>query len=237
MNKQYPAIGLILVLATVFLAACTRQSALEIGVRGRLAACGLKGTPFEKEPFANWATLYNTKMNSVLTADLESLKTRSCVLSSSGQGAPPTKELLDLAKTLPPWKVPSSLAALSQEDLVPVLLEYLRTYECAMLEYRETVSLTAASGSTNRGDTNKMVYEAKDKIQRELAYSRTSLHRTLAIVSGLHRLELLAMDTNCLTRISLDLRNDLALLSEVGACLPRTHDGRQSLRDLSTDPY
>ncbi len=69
-----------------------------------------------------------------------------------------------------------------------------------------------------------------------MATARPTLERTLSIIGGLDRLNLLKLDIECLRRASLDLRNTLGLVAEAASCMPRSWDVRGSLRDMATPP-
>ena len=128
-------------------------------------------------------------------------------------------------------------------DVGPVLLEYLRTYECALNERKNFIGIIVPKENASNAGQNvsvsmdRILYndttdEQRSTIDHELAVSRATLNRTLTIIGGEDRLRPLSLDIECLKRVSLDIRNITGLISQASACLPRIRDARGSLRDL-----
>lgn len=160
----------------------------------------------------------------------------------------PTPALRSLADRLPEWG-PSRAATLSEADMASVLLEYLRTYECALLERGQFLKLFVLQeraereerpdGTTvqfmDRGDLTREEARQEALILRELNVSRPALERTLSVIGGFDRMRPLTVEIECLKRASLDLRNGLGLTAEAASCMPKIWDARGSLRDLPED--
>lgn len=244
MNKRLWIIG-----AALLLSGCNDITTSSTYIEtDRLAACTAEGSPFETLPFSKWPKTYHDTVAKVIEAHLKSVqdtKTTAlrCTAPDYASLVLPTPELENLAKTLAPWKDPKKLNALSETELGPVLLEYLRIYECSLSERRNFLSTVVARDFANSGatastpieqriDYNETVDEQQRIIDHETAVSRTTLDRTLLIVGGEDRLRPLGLDIECLKRVSLDLRNVMGLLSQASACMPRIRDARGSLRDL-----
>jgi hypothetical protein len=236
-------------LAAILLASCGSASSGfdENAGTERLSSCSIKESPFADLPFEKWAKTYHDTVSAVVKADIENLSSAQC-LDGESNLPPPTPELLDLAKNLPLWLASNARRnALSQSDIAAVLLEYLRTYECAMLEYRtfiltkltdQSASIEAAEGPTGSGviQTRIQFNEARRKheeiIDFELTVSRQTLNRTLAITGKMSRLRPMLSDVNCFLAASPDLRNQFGLAAEIGSCLARVRDAQGSLRDF-----
>ncbi len=217
----------------------------------RLPPCTAVGSEFETLPFDEWARTYHDTVGKIIEAHLNDLRDASakelqCSAEDYASLSKPTDELRTLAETLPPWKEQKQLDALSEAELGPVLLEYLRIFECSLNERRQSLPVIlvqegAVSGSLLNGgtadDTERSPYNDEMKrqtqsIDHQLSIARVTLERTLLIVGGEDRLRPLSLDIECLKRTSLDIRNALGLVSQATACLPRVRDARGSLRDL-----
>jgi len=209
----------------------------------RLAPCTAKGSTFEKMDTKQWPKTYHQTVSGVIEARLDTLNNVSGTEINCSAGDYPSMmkangALSGLATTLEPWKGKKNISEL---ELAPVLLEYLRVYECALQEkhYFQAISPLDVSSASSKdrsprlGDYNTQVEEESKLISKELASARIILERSLSIVGGLDRLSPLAMDIECIKRTSLDLRNTLGLTAEAAACMPRIWDTRGSLRDLA----
>lgn len=216
-----------------------------------LAPCTASGSVFATLPFDQWPTTYHDTVNGVIEAHLNALTQLNtlklqCTASDYAGMAAPTDALARLAATLPPWKHLKSPQTLSEAEIGPVLLEYLRIYECALNERNNFISLVvqrdyqssmSAAGVKPIPSMQRIPYneaKAADEavISRELTVARATLDRTLLVVGGEDRLRPLSLDIECLKRTSLDIRNILGLVSQASACLPRLRDARGSVRDL-----
>lgn len=244
MNK-FPAIFA----ATLLLGACSGliTSPMEKRTGDRLAACTAKGTPFESLAFEEWAETYHTTVADIVEAHMDSIRDThttelQCTAEDYVSMVKPTDELRELAESLPPWQSEKAREDLSETDIGPVLLEYLRTYECSLSERRNFLSViiprewrTSSSSKPSTltwGNTNQSTLEQQRHIDYEMLLSRPTLDRTLLLVGGHDRLRPLSLDIECLKRVSLDIRNIMGLVSQASACMPRIRDARGSVRDL-----
>lgn len=216
----------------------------------RLAPCSTEGTVFASQPFTSWSTIYHTTVSNVIRAHSDAMQNLNaaglrCTAGTYAGVVQPTEELKKLAAKLAPWKDNDKWKDLSESELGPVLLEFLRTYECALSDRNNFLSLavsgdnasSAASAGEDPGsmkifDFIRQKTEERRIIQHELDISRSTLDRTLLIIGGEDRLRPLSVDIECLKRVSLDIRNVLGLVSQASACLPKVRDARGSLRDL-----
>lgn len=239
-----------------FLVACS--GVLTSGPEGididRLAPCTGIGSPFENLDFKEWPKTYHKTVADVVEAHLKSLKnTKTEQLQCTAPDYPsvvkPTPDLKNLAEKLPPWKERTKLDRLSEMDIGPVLLEYVRVYECALNERRDELQLripaefASSASAASEADTRMMrvqlnldMDEQMQTIDHETILARSTLDRTLMIVGGQDRLRPLSLDIECLKRVSLDIRNILGLVSQSVACMPRIQDARSGLRDLPELP-
>lgn len=190
-------------------------------------------------PFDKWADTYHSTVSEVIDAHMQSLNNTGtmqlqCTAPDYASMLKPTQKLKDLAAQLGPWKDPKKLQALSESEIGPVLLEYLRVYECAMSERNafKTVIVPDEQGGGDRVLIDAEKNREASIIQHESLLARPALEKTLQIVGAADRLRPLSLDIECLKRTSLDIRNILGLVSQVSACLPRVRDARGSLRDL-----
>ena len=172
-------------------------------------------------------------------------------LSDSVEGMlKPSLTTMRLACRLPPWEDKEDLDMLSKSDTSTVLLEFLRTYECALLERRQFLVtgvredlrvfgsiknnvldlISFISGADTAFD--KEYEDQWGKINKELDIARPTLNRAIKIASGKGKLDALDGEIECLQRLSLDLRNAFALGAESASCMPRVWDAKDSLRDF-----
>jgi len=155
-----------------------------------------------------------------------------------------------LACRLPPWENKKDLDDLSRGDTPTVLLEFLRTYECALTERRQFIKkrvgedmrvhgfikddiMDISSVTTKDKDSafDRELKDQKSKIENELDLSRPALNKALKIVSGIGKMHILEAEIECFQGVSLDLRNSFALGAETASCMPRVWDAQDSLRD------
>lgn len=226
-------------LSSILLSACALQGGNST-VLSSLPPCTIEGTIFDdpKLSYAQWIEAYHGTVDKVVEAHVRVLKdpgvsALACTAEDSRSLLRPTEDLSALAKKLPPWKTEEAIASLSEMDIGSVLLEFLRTYECALAEddYFLAILLPSRQGTMDRGDHNRQVDEARGTIEKELTTARGALNRTLALLGGLDRLHPLVAEFTCLERASLDARNVLSLAAEASTCLPRIWDARTSLRN------
>jgi len=240
----------VILTATLLLSACSGiiTTPMEKREGDRLAACTKEGTPFETLAFDEWADTYHETVAEVVEAHMDSLRSTNtaklqCTAEDYVSMVKPTDELRELAESLPPWQTDAARDNLSETDIGPVLLEYLRTYECSLSERRNFLSIilprewrqsSSSKANTALGnlELSKSTVEGQRAIDYQLLLSRPALDRTLLIVGGHDRLRPLSLDIECLKRVSLDIRNIMGLVSQTSACMPRIRDARGSMRDL-----
>ena len=234
MNNPFSRIGQCALLLPL-LAGCAMQDILSVA--DPLPPCTAQDTPFAGLTPDESAETYHETVNDIIEDHLRGLRTLStaslqCAADGYRQLLPARESLIDLASALPPWKNPDRLESLSQADIGSVLLEFLRTYECALHERSEFLpTFIIGTKAIMRGEYEALSNAERATIQRELLIARPALDRTLTLIGGLDRLQPLAADIECLKRTSLDLRNIVGLLAEATSCLARIEDARGSLRD------
>lgn len=237
-NNALPFIGAVLSLA--LLAGCSSTTWQWSGGK-RLSACTADGGPFENMDLDKWPETYHGTVSKVIEAHMKKMQETSaaditCTADDYAGMMKATPELAKLASDLEPWKG----RQVSELEMAPVLREYLRVYECSLEETGYFLPGSQSSSVSSSGIPRGKYMDEKSKdralIGRELASSRMTLERTLALISGTDRLQPLALDVECIRRASLDLRNVLGLAAESAACMPRATDVRGSLRDLKDDP-
>lgn len=153
-----------------------------------------------------------------------------------------------IAQSLPPWQDPNDFARLDRNDVGIVLLEFLRVYECALVDHNYYLVLDvieerfreeAGGGPLPRVvpsfDYQELIVEMERRrkiILQEMTVARPALERALQIITSIARLSPLDAEMHCLQRASLDLRNGLGLASDASVCLPKGWDAKDPLRDL-----
>ena len=243
----------------IFLSACTQQESGGF-LGNRLAPCAAAGSPFEGLAFKDWPETYHSTVDTIVEAHLETIRGigkahLNCTADNSLAAFPPSFALNLLAASLPPWEAQEQSAGLSELHIGAVLMEYLRVYECANLERRETLSVrvnerengivgsgsgatgSAASGSGglnppawNRGPFTSEVDAQRAQIERELAVARPALERTLDVIGSIDQLLPVEIETECIKRASVNMRNAAGLLTDALSCSTKI-PGKSSLRD------
>lgn len=154
--------------------------------------------------------------------------------------------LYELAAKLPPWQNGDALADLQRNDVGFVLLEFLRIYECAMLDRKNFTTLyvqnryatdqdegvVPANQDLRLGVQNTRAQAERKIIEEELAVARPTMEKALALIAGNNRLSVLDAELQCLQRASLDIRNGLGLVADTSSCLPRIWNAKDVLRKL-----
>jgi hypothetical protein len=216
----------------------------------KLPECSGRGTMFAGQRLEAARDAYHSTVSSIVNAHLAELAEITnlplqCTANDYRELLKPSAALAALAAKLPEWG-PSRAGELSEADIGPVLLEYLRVYECALHERERFVTVFAMDEiSEKTTDENGTVTETVDRmaltteqerqkklIAEEILTARPALERTIAFLGGIDRLRPLSVELECLKRASLDLRNATGLMAEAAACLPKIWDARGSLRDL-----
>lgn len=226
----------LLCLAGLILSACEDSSSRGLSSL-RLPPCSAEGSVFADKPFDEWQKLYHTQVDQVIEAHLKALNESAdrplkCTDIDDNAAIPASGPLKKTAEMIPAWK--NRTDDLHESDMQAVLLEFLRVYECSMDEDALLLPVILTKNSPMaRGMFSEQLSAIRAEINREKAFSRETLNRTLSVVSGFDRLQPLTLDIECLKRSSLDLRNVLGIASDVSSCLPRLWDAKGSLRDLA----
>lgn len=210
------------------LAPCTRFD-------DRYAALLFKSTYIE-----DWSDIYHDQVDKVIEEYLQPRKLQ-CDADDYETFLPPGKELEDLAKLLPTWKDPD--VPLSEYDISRVLLEYLRIYECALMEFGEFLEFDSAKEEISKPNflemyLDELALESVERsaiIQEERVIARSTLHRVLSLIGNFGRMRPLEAELECTQRLSLDIRNIAALTAETSACLPRIWNAKDALRDYKEE--
>lgn len=154
--------------------------------------------------------------------------------------------LYELASKLPPWSTPEKLADLQRNDVGFVLLEFLRIYECALLDRKNFAELYVNDKYAQDQDEGRVrsdldlrlgtqrarIDAERSVVAQELAIARPTLEKALLVISGNNRLSVLDAELQCLQRASLDIRNALSLAADTSSCLPRIWNTKDVLRNL-----
>ncbi|MCK5019054.1 MAG: hypothetical protein KAS32_18480 [Candidatus Peribacteraceae bacterium] len=183
---------------------------------------------FPTKPLEEWSEDYNTKVNEIIEEELKPTNPEDIdCMADSFLSSKASNATIKLAEKLPPWQGVSNIEDnLKKSDVGFVLLEYLRIYECALEEKDYFLNK----------DLNTQQFE-RDIIRKQLLLSRPVLERALAILSGETKLSSLDAELVCMQRASLDARNGLALSADASACLPRTWESKDVLRDIKESHY
>lgn len=248
MNKRLAAAGL--AIACVLLAGCGESEGQPSENILQLPECSGKNAIFAGKNASAARSIYHSTVAGVVAAhvsELSDLTARplQCTANDYRELLRPSAALSALANQLPEWG-PSRAGDLSEADLGPVLLEYLRVYECSLHERERFVGIITQDekGETTTDDDGNAVTtidsftlsdeseKEKHVILEEYLTARPALERTLAFVGEIDRLRPLSAELECLKRASLDLRNVTGLMAESASCMPKILDARGSLRDL-----
>ncbi len=216
----------------------------------RLPECSSADTVFAALALDSAVDVYHSTVEGVVAAhfsELTSINTRplECTANDYRGLLQPSEQLRFLAEQLPEWGS-SRTEDLSEADIGPVLLEWLRVYECSLFQRSKFLSTTIVKEmGTERelsdgtmiqtipdGDFTREQLRQRDIIATQILVSRPALERTLAFMGGADRLRPLSAELECLKRASLDLRNATGLTAETASCMPKIWDARGSLRDL-----
>jgi hypothetical protein len=202
---------------------------------------------FKTEKFDDWPEKYHETVNEVIEEYMQPPEAIEC-LEPILLPLEATSALGGIARSLPPWQDPNDFALLDRNDVGIVMLEFLRVYECALVDHNyhlvldvieERFTEEAAGGplptviqSFNYQELLKEMERRRTIILQEISVARPALERALQIITSIARLSPLDAEMHCLQRASLDLRNGLALTSDASVCLPKGWDAKDPLRDL-----
>lgn len=248
MNKRLIAIGLSL--SVTLLAGCGRMEPDVGNSILKLPPCDNSGNVFGSSRLETMQSAYHGTVSQVVDAHVNQLVDITtlplmCTANDYRGLLQPSGALRDLAYLLPEWG-PSRINDLSEADLGPVLLEYLRVYECSLLQrsqflnvfiVREQAETRTLPDGTEiqvmpQADLTAEQEKQRKLIDHEIETARPTLERTIAFLGGIDRLRPLSAELECLKRASLDLRNATGLMAEAASCMPKIWDARGSLRDL-----
>lgn len=242
MNNLGARTGQVLYTLTLcaLLAACNSDTAEQGAQLDRLPPCSADGSIFAEKPFEEWKELYHSNVSKVVEAHLKSIqdtvnKPLQCTAASYSELVPATDELKEVAGYLAGYRQGNRLSQVTETDIGPVLLEFVRVYECSMRERGRNLAVIIPEEKVDPleyGQLYNLSKEDEKKIEEEIAIARPALERTLTMIGGYDRLRPLTLDIECIKRTSLDLRNVLGLASDASSCLPRVWDTHGSLRDL-----
>ena len=188
-------------------------------------------------PYEDWKQIYHSKVDGILESFLGKAAeghyaqreppggTNSCSRGlDTTTPAPP--QLGEIAMKLEPWKDADPPPSFGQSDTTPVLLEYLRVYECSLAERSTRLALEIwrdeserRSGMPGGIGANPLTfahllekwYEQSREIENELKIARPTLERTLGIMGTAQMARLLSQNAGCVQRVSLDIRNAVGL--------------------------
>jgi hypothetical protein len=188
-----------------------------------------------------WTERYHKRVEQIVDEYLANMQFEiDCLNSNVDQLVPPGAQMLALAAQLPPWENGGG-ADLSYVDTPTVLLEFLRTYECALTERyffsfgdvtKELKEIMARNDAELLwGEVIEEYVEQARKIGHEMSIARPAMNRVLTVTSGRGRLKNLDIEAECFYRATMDLRNAMSLAAEASACFPRVQDTKDPLRD------
>lgn len=201
------------------------------------------GLNFETEYIENWPTFYHETVDGIVEEYFE-LPEIDCEAEDYEELFTPGPLLEDLASKLPPWEDSDDRDRLTRFDLDKVLLEYLRVYECSIIEFRSALEFDTAVEEFDRAGITDMfmdyfapelledAFERSLLIERERLVARRALHRTLTLIGAFDRLRPLEIELECAQRVTLDIRNAMSLTAEVSSCYPRVWNAKDPLRDF-----
>jgi len=206
-------------------------------------------------PYADWSKIYHGDVGEVVESFLgkpaggnyaqrEPVGGLNACSGEDLRTTPASQKLGEIALKLEPWM--DATASFDQSDVTPVLLEYLRVYECSLAERstRLMVEIWKEETERRRGlpgglSANPFPYQKlleewfkqHKEIQEELRISRPTLERALGIMGTAQMARMLSQNTNCVQRASLDIRNAVGLAADTASCLPRIWNAKDPMRD------
>lgn len=204
-------------------------------------------------PYDQWSSRYHKNIERVLedflgkqaNDNLAFRQVRGAAAQCSLRSEDPASPVIgQIAATLEPWS--ESGSPFSQADTAPVLLEYLRVYECSLVERTLSLPVEIWREESDRRsllpgglDANPFFFltfwetwnKQTQDIRRELAITRPTLERVLGMMGTVHMTRMFELDAECIQRASLDIRNAVALSADTASCLPRIWNAKDPLRD------
>lgn len=203
---------------------------------------------FRDTNLEEWPDIYHTQVSAVVQEYMEPPEL-TCTGETYEELFAPGPNLLNLAAGLPPWDDPE--VPLSRFDTPRVLIEYLRVYECALMEFSDFQGFDTAEEEFNDEERRQgafvqffdffisdLVSESAIRariIQHERTVARKTLQRVLTLAAAAERMRPLEAELTCMQRMSLDMRNIASLTAETSSCLPRVWNAKDVLRDYKEE--
>jgi hypothetical protein len=252
---RYALIGFSIFAASTVLAAEWEQPYPILGSCTKKDSTAFMGANNIPMPYPEWKTRYHDNITIILEDFLGRTAKDHLALRRSSTGPASCFQQREdfaspvvgqIASTLEPWAAGG--APFSQADTVPVLLEYLRVYECSLVERSLSLPVEIWREETDRrgllpGGLNANPFffitlwetwsQQSQDIRRELAIARPTLERALGFMGTVHMTRIFERDVECIQRASLDIRNAFALSADAAACMPRIWNAKDPLRDLT----
>ncbi len=195
-----------------------------------------------------WRDFYHAAVDAIIRAHMN----QPSAICRAEPFVPASEPLKAIAALVEPWK---SGVPFTEEEAPSILLEFLRTYRCALqfragdLYYQNALDAYEAEP----GDPS-FEYPTKDEdefnddnsifvipvlaramrehlvIGEELTLAEQAMRRTLIYIAAADHMRPLASNVTCLEDISLEIRNLMSLAAETSACMVRIRNARGSLR-------
>lgn len=195
----------------------------------------------DTDPMDIWSDTYDENVEAVITEYVNpDFDVPDCEAATSDLLLVPPPTMVNMAKRLPPWEHPADYNKITRHDLGPILLEYLRTFECSLVERNlflpvdvadEMLFQAGSTGSVLWMNVFKEHAAQRRKIVEYIESTRKTMHRLVTLVGGTEKMRLLNAELECVQRASLDARNGFALAAEAASCMPRIWDHKDPLRD------
>lgn len=204
-------------------------------------------------PYEQWAPTYHGNVERVFedyigktpNDHLALRQSRAGVAQCTARGSDPASTVISqIAPTLEPWS--EGGGPFRQADTAVILLEYLRIYECSLVERslflpayiwreesdRRRLSPGGLAANPFYFTTLLELWSKQSRdIRRELQIARPTLERVLGFMGTVHMTRSFESDAECIQRASLDIRNALALSADTASCLPKIWNAKDPLRD------
>lgn len=195
------------------------------------------------KPFEQWSENYHQAVSDVFDEYVDGLEVgkAECGSESTAGFIPPGEKLREMAKKLPPWQNEEKLKQLTRNDLAAVTQEFLRVYNCALVEGKYLLPRDIVDEYSEEKDGVKLLNlvkflgksAARERlIAEETELARLTLERMYNVIGMMEGMDNLEGELVCLQRSSLDIRNIMALAAESSSCLARTFNARDVLHDI-----
>ncbi len=195
-----------------------------------------------------WRDFYTAAVDAIIRAHMNQPPS----ICRAEPFVPASNPLKAIAALLEPWK---SGVPFTEEEAPSILLEFLRTYRCA-LQFRagDLYYQNALDAYEAEPDDPSFEYPPKDEdefnddnsifvipvlarslreqlvIEEELTLAEPAMRRTLTYIAAADRMRPLSSNITCLEDVSLEIRNLMSLAAETSACMVRIRNARGSLR-------